>query len=157
MTRTFCLDANLSYKVAKALTDVEHPFVHVTNIPALGRAHVKGQQRAEDEEIAKWCAVTETTLVTIDTDFRGRWLRSGALERCGVEVIVFKRDLIGLDEQHRVVTASIPGWHDTLGSRPYTHRVWEQNPNRKTPDLLTGPKPRKRRKSTKAATVARNV
>lgn len=138
MSRSFCLDANLSYRVSKALLIVEHAVSHVSQIPALGLAHVRGQQRAEDEEIARWCAQTETVLVTIDSDFQSRWVRSGALQRAGVEVIVFTKDLKGLSEQHRVVTACIPRWCQVLGRDAYAHRVWLQHPRRTTPVLHTG-------------------
>lgn len=141
------LDANLSYRVAEALRLVGHSVRHVSEVPSLGKGAVKGQQPAEDEDIAKWCGQTETVLVTIDSDFQTRWVRSGALKRAGVEVIVFPHDLPGLDEQHRIVTACLPGWQRMLGRDAYGHRVWRHNPPRKDPELMIGKKrrPRSRR------------
>lgn len=156
MARTFCLDANLSFRVAKALAIIEHPVIHVASIPGLGTSTVPGQQNAEDEDIAKWCATTETTLVTADEDFRGRWVRSGALMRHGTEVIVFKKQLVGLDVQHRIITVCLPGWHQRLDPQAYAHRVWEQDPGRKTLEQMTGRKPRKSRKGSRRPPVRVN-
>jgi hypothetical protein len=102
-----------------------------------------GRCRTSDEEIAKWCGLTSTVLVTIDTDFRTRWVRSGELEANGVEVIVFAEDLKGLDEQHSRVTRHHPYWQAELQRQPYAHRVWVQN-RPLHPSLLMGKKARRR-------------
>ncbi|MGQ0431751.1 MAG: DUF5615 family PIN-like protein [Microthrixaceae bacterium] len=141
----FCLDANLSVNVAEALRMVDHDVQHVSEITALGVGRVRGQQPAEDPDIADYCARTETVLVTIDGDFRGRWAKSGALARAGAEVIVFTKDLVGLREQHQIVTQCLPGWYVDLGSQPYAHRIWDQYPGRRHPDLRVG----KRQKRSK--------
>lgn len=151
----FCLDANLSVKVAQALRTVDHDVQHVSEIAALGVGRVRGQQPAEDPDIADYCARTETVLVTIDSDFRGRWVKSGTLSRAGVEVIVFTKDLKGLPEQHRIVTGCLPGWYQDLGRQPYAHRIWDQYPNRKHPELRVG-KTRKPRKGRSRPPVRTN-
>lgn len=142
----FCLDANISYKVAQALATVELPFTHVALEPSLGTGRVRGQQPASDKDIAEFCAKTEHVLVTIDSDFRGSWERSGVLARAGVEVIVFTTDLVRLEEQHRVVTACLPGWRRELEAiTPYGYRRWNQDPRRRSPVLSVGKRKRRTR------------
>jgi hypothetical protein len=99
--------------VAEALAIVRLPFVHVSRVPSMGSA-VVGRSPTPDEVIAKWCAATGRVLVTCDEDFRGRWVRSGLLCKHGVEVIVFEKELAGLEEQHHRVTMHYPWWQLTL-------------------------------------------
>lgn len=115
--------------MADALRLVEWNICHVCALPG-NTATVPGQCNIADERIAEWCAATERVLVTIDSDFRERWVRSGLLAQHGVETIVFTKDLIGLQEQHRRVTLSLPFWEEALGGSPYGHQVWEQGPHR---------------------------
>ncbi len=112
--------------MAEALALVEHPFVHVSEVlpsPSLP----SGQAGASDEEIAAWCADDVSVLVTTDSDFKGRWIRSGLLARHGVEVIVFNRDIPGLGNQHLRITTHLPAWQSELERQPYAYRVWVQN------------------------------
>lgn len=140
----YCLDAQLSYRVAKALQLVGWPVVHVSEVPELQQADtVAGQCRAEDPDIAAWCARQGRTLITSDEDFRGRWVRSGELEKHGVEVIVFERELAGLQKQHERITAQMPVWGRTLGPYPPGHRVWVQGEKRQ-PRLQEGLRRRRR-------------
>jgi hypothetical protein len=135
--RSFCLDANLSYKVGDALALVELPITHVYRaLPAQAGARV-GQCNASDADISAWCARTEHVLVTSDREFYGRWIRSGMLAEHGVEVIVFSELIPGLAEQHRRVTKHLPAWISVLGVNPYAHRVWVQTA-RQNPDILQG-------------------
>jgi hypothetical protein len=122
--------------VAKALALVEHPIMHVTELPG-HPSNVVGQSPVPDDEIARFCGRTAHVLVTIDRDFQGRWIRSGLLKEHGVEVIAFDRDIKGLDEQHRRITEHLRYWHAELGKLPYGHRIWLQT-TRRHPVLLEG-------------------
>lgn len=113
------------------------PVTHVVRALPAYAGPVEGQSRAPDEVIAPWCARTEHVLVTIDEDFKGRWIRSGLLAEHGVEVIVFDRDIIGLAEQHHRITMHLPHWQDELSGAPYAHRVWLQT-RKQRPQLLIG-------------------
>ena len=107
---------------------MEHPVRHVHEaVPA--PTGVKGQTEAEDPDIASWCASHRYVLVTADSDFKGRWLRSGLLGERGVEVIVFSRDLEGLHVQHSLITKFLPKWQAELGLQEYGYRVWDQSLN----------------------------
>ncbi len=66
--------------------------------------------------------------MTIDSDFRDRWVKLGVLAKCKVETIVFTSDLSGVREQHRRLTVALPRWEETLAATPYGHQVWEQGP-----------------------------
>jgi Domain of unknown function (DUF5615) len=123
------LDANLSYRVAAALATVHLPFIHVSRVPGM-ESDVVGRSPTPDEVIAKWCATAKRVLVTCDEDFRGRWVRSGLLKKHGVEVIVFEKELAGLDEQHHRITMHYPWWQSTLGKHKPAHRVWLQGSRR---------------------------
>lgn len=155
MRRGFCLDANLSYRIAQALQLVEQPVMHVWDALPHRQTGTPGQSRATDEEIARWCAQTEHVLVTVDEDFRGRWVRSGVLAAEGVEVIVFNRPPIGLDEQHLEVTRHLPYWKSTLEKSPYQHRVWAQG-STLGPRLLQGRNRRKRSRGRSSGSVRRS-
>lgn len=122
---TFCLDANLSYKIAEAMKLIELPIIHVSRIPGF-RGAVTGQSPVEDEVIAKWCATTKTVLVTQDEDFTTRWVRSGLLAQHGAEVIVYGYELLGLEVQHRTMVTHYPLWVARLEPLDYRHRVWQQ-------------------------------
>ncbi len=113
-----------------ALDTVEQPVTHVTQLCPEYTTSTPGQNRAPDELIAERCADGQIVLVTVDSDFRGRWLRTGVLANHGVEVIVFTKDLEGLDQQHQVVTRWLPNWKSELGKKPYGYRVWDQPVNR---------------------------
>lgn len=113
-----------------ALATVEEPFTHVTELCPEYTTGTPGQNRAPDELIAERCSDGGIVLVTVDSDFRGRWLRTGVLGNHGVEVIVFTRDIEGLDEQHRLVTRWLPRWKTELGKHRYGYRVWDQPHNR---------------------------
>lgn len=127
--------------MADALALVEHRVMHVCTLPG-NTAATPGCCDIADEEIAEWCAREKQTLVTIDEDFRGRWVRTGLLKKFGVEVIVFDKDVKGLDEQHRRITLHLPYWHLALGPGPYAYRVWTQT-HKNAPSLTDGAKPPK--------------
>ena len=118
--------------MADALASVGEPVIHVSKVPGF-EGDVAGQSPADDETIAKWCAATGRVLVTCDEDFRGRWVRSGLLERHGVEVIVFDEELAGLRAQHREITRHLPHWQQELGLHQPGHRVWLQSRHRNAP------------------------
>ncbi len=101
------------------------PICHVKDHPD-NTAIVYGWCDVDDREIARWCAEHGLTLVTTDSDFTTRWVKSGVLAAHGVEVIVFTQDLNGLREQHVRVGKHLPHWIETLGHYPYGYRVWEQ-------------------------------
>jgi predicted nuclease of predicted toxin-antitoxin system len=117
--------------------------LHVWEAMPSKRGRLKGQCNATDEEIAKFCATTEYVLVTTDSDFNGRWVRSGLLREHNVEVIVFVTELPGLAEQHRRITSHLPHWEQELSRQPYGFRVWEQD-RRLKPTLRIGQARRKR-------------
>jgi len=94
----FLLDANLSYRVADELEAEGLHVRHVSKVPGL-MGPSSGQSRARDEEIAEWCGINDYVLITCDSDFRGRLVRSGALETANAEVIVFTHELAGLHNQ----------------------------------------------------------
>jgi hypothetical protein len=89
-------------------------------------------------------------LVTIDSagfSFNGRWVRTGLLARHGVEVIVFDRDIKGITEQHRRLTAHLPYWQSELERQPYGYRVWHQGKPLK-PNMSVGQRRRQRSRSS---------
>jgi len=92
-----------SYKVAGALKLVEHPVIHVNDVLESGTLTF-GQNDTPDEIIAEWCGPSQHVLVTVDADFRGRWLRSGLLAAHRVEVVVFSSDVPGLANQHATIS-----------------------------------------------------
>ena len=99
-----------SYKVAGALKLVEHPVIHVNDVLESGTLTF-GQNDTPDEIIAEWCGPSQHVLVTVDADFRGRWLRSGLLAAHRVEVVVFSSDVPGLANQHATIsTRQSPGY-----------------------------------------------
>ena len=122
---------------------VEYPITHVVDALPQYRGPLAGQSQATDAEIAQWCGQTEHVLVTIDTDFSGRWVRSGLLAVHGVEVIVFDRDIPGLRNQHARITRHFDAWQDALRRQPYLHRVWIQG-KRIEPVLNAGSSTRRR-------------
>jgi hypothetical protein len=139
--------------VAEALALVGLPVVHVvTALPAYA-GPAAGNSRAPDDKIAEWCAQTEHVLITTDQEFQGRWIRSGMLAKHGAEVIVFDRQLVGLQEQHRRVTIQLPIWQAELGKQAYAHRVWEQS-HRQLPMLRIGKKLRPRTRVAKTKKTA---
>ena len=123
--RKFCLDANLSYNVARALREVGYSVAHVAEVfPHPTRA---GQCNATDEDLAVWAAENEHVLVTLDEDFTGKWARLGVLRDSGVETIVFDHDIAGAPEQLRVIINAIESWSSALATSPYQHRIWTQS------------------------------
>ena len=126
--------------------------LHVWEAMPSKRGRLKGQCNAADEEIAKFCATAEYVLVTTDTDFNGRWVRSGLLKEHNVEVIVFITELPGLTEQHRRITAHLPYWEQELSRLPYGFRVWEQD-RRLKPTLRVGQGRRQKTRSSRTPKV----
>jgi hypothetical protein len=112
--------------VADALNSVGYPLTHVNNAFPQNVGRRPGQNRTPDEEIARWCAQTETVLIATDEDFRGKWVRLGVLANAGVEVIVFDHDLEGLRVQHERITKHFSVWEQELARQPYGYRVWRQ-------------------------------
>lgn len=121
----FCLDENLSYRVADALQIVGVHILHVSKVPGLA-GQITGHSGADDPTVARWCATTSHILITCDSDFRARWVRTGLLAKEGAEVIVFKWQVSGLQEQHREITTRLPSWTDSLTRVQRGHRVWIQ-------------------------------
>ncbi len=125
----FCLDENLSYRVAEALSIVGAPFIHISKVPGL-EGKQQGRSGADDETVARWCEAKNRVLVTCDSDFRGRWVRSSLLAQVGVELIVFNWQVRGLQEQHRQITRRYNSWINQLSAHPQGHRVWLQRKGR---------------------------
>jgi len=128
---------------------VEHSITHVYRALPAYAGPIVGQCQAPDPVISDWCAKTENVLVTSDTEFHGRWVRSGLLSQHGVEVIVFAEQIPGLQEQHRRVTRHLPAWMSTLGVNPYGYRVWVQT-TRLNPAILQGKRKAKMARAQKA-------
>lgn len=124
--RTFCLDSCLSYRVAEALIIVDYAVTSVANEFPHPRGNPGGATGISDEEIAARCALSELVLVTVDDDFATKWVKSHLLAEQGLEVIVFSRQIEGLQEQHRRITSHYPDWQTKLDEHPYGYRVWEQ-------------------------------
>ena len=102
------------------------PVSHIMHHP-MNTAPVFGHCNVEDPDVARWVANQRMVLVTIDSGFQTRWVKSGVLERHGVEVIVFTKDLKGPREQHERITKHLPHWVTDLGQYAYGYRVWEQS------------------------------
>ena len=148
--------------MAQALATVELPFMHVTDALPAPPGTPRGRLPRPDSDVAKWCGQAGRVLVTIDTDFYTRWIKSGLLAQHGVEVIVFTEDLKGLEHQHARVTKHYPWWQKELGAQPYMHRVWVQT-SKLAPGLMQGRRARRRsrhpnapaRPSARSSTAAR--
>ena len=108
---------------------VEEPFTHVVDVFPEDVV-IPGQNKAADGKIAEWCAENQRVLVTVDSDFSGRWLRTGLLAQHGVEVIVFMKDIEGLSLQYQLIAKHLPMWQALLRPKPYGYRVWDQPLNR---------------------------
>lgn len=121
----FCLDANLSYRVADAIDLNVADIIHVSRIDELSIS-ASGSSNASDDEIAAWCATNERVLVTCDDDFRGRNARTTGLTSLGLEVIVFVAQLAGLRNQIESISRWVPAWEKQLAPMPYGARVWIQ-------------------------------
>ena len=121
----FCLDANLSFRVAEAIDPNVADVIHVSRVAALA-ATARGRSDASDEDVARWCAAHERVLVTCDDDFRGRSARTAGLTELGLEVIVFVAELRGLHNQIDTISRRVTAWQDQLGVSPYGPRAWIQ-------------------------------
>ena len=121
----FCLDANLSYRVAAAVDPSTANVIHISQVAGLSVDAI-GRSDAPDESVARWCAANEVVLVTCDDDFRGRAPRASELTRCGAEVIVFSYQVTGLQNQVDTIARRIASWKQTLEALPYGERVWIQ-------------------------------
>ena len=121
----FCLDANLSFRVAEAIDPNVADVIHVSRITALASA-ARGRSDASDEDVARWCATHERVLVTCDDDFRGRTARTAGLTELGLEVIVFVAQMRGLRNQTDTISRRVNAWQDQLGALPYGPRAWVQ-------------------------------
>ena len=130
----------MSYLIARALAVVDYPISHVYDVAEFEqyRTPILGQCRAPDELIAEYCGTNEIVLVSIDSEFRGKWVRSGVLRKENVEVIVYP-DLIGLRTQVERVVLCYPHWQAALTQRPYGFRVWTygKQANQRVPVLDT--------------------
>ncbi|HXH58934.1 DUF5615 family PIN-like protein [Iamia sp.] len=145
--RRYCLDANLSYRVARALDLVEWPMVHVADVEELTSEGLRtGQCDADDPAIASWCAANGRVLVTLDDDFKVRRARGRSLVAQGAEVILIEYDLSGRpSRQHSEITRLLPHWDRELGRTAYGPRLWLQSKARNAPVLTAGrPKPSRR-------------
>lgn len=121
----FCLDANLSFRVAEASDPNVADVIHVSRVAALASA-ARGRSDASDEDVARWCVASERVLVTCDDDFRGRSARTAELTELGLEVIVFVVQLRGLDNQVDTIFRRVTTWQHQLDALPYGPRAWGQ-------------------------------
>lgn len=117
----------LSYQVAEALAPF-WPIQHVVGHPD-NTAPVHGQCNVPDEVIAPWASEQRLVVVTIDTDFKARWVKTKLLQNHGVEVIVFTTDLKGPRVQHGRITKHLPYWITDLGRYEYGYRIWDHTEN----------------------------
>lgn len=136
--RSFCLDADLSYRVADALA----PFWSICHISAHPEnpSTTVGQCSLGDDALAPWIAENKLVYVTIDSGFSGRWVKSGLLSDHGIEAIVFTRDIKGDREQMSRITRHLPNWQEALADYDYGFRVWEQSEHRRLPWIRHGNK-----------------
>ncbi len=126
--------------MANALAAVEYDIVHVVGHPE--NTHPReGNCNVPDPRIAQWCGEQQRVLVTLDHDFRTKWLKGKVLADAGAEVIVFSKDIKGLTAQHLRVTKHISHWISDLGAGSYEHRVWMQT-TKEHPTQVAGPKPK---------------
>ena len=121
----FCLDANLSFRVAEAIDPSIADVIHVSRIAALAST-ARGRSDASDEDVARWCAANERVLVTCDDDFRGRNARTTGLTETGLEVIVLVAQLRGLQNQIDTISRRVTAWQRHLDAMPYGPRAWVQ-------------------------------
>ncbi|MDE0162660.1 MAG: DUF5615 family PIN-like protein [Acidimicrobiaceae bacterium] len=121
----FCLDANLSFRVAEAIDPNVADVIHVSRVAALASS-ARGRSDASDEDVARWCAANERVLVTCDDDFRGRRARTSGLTELGLEVIMFVAQLRGLQYQIDTIARRVTAWQDHLGVLLYGPRTWIQ-------------------------------
>lgn len=151
-SRRYCLDANLSYRLAEALSLVGWPVEHVSSVPGLGTDGLApGRCDAEDPEIGRWCRDTNTVLVTFDDDFKVRRARAWSLTDGGAEVILFEYALPGLREPHAQLTRLLPAWDRELGRFDYGPRLWSQVRNRTKPVLVQRAAGAKKRRGNRPA------
>jgi hypothetical protein len=130
--RSFCLDANLSFRAADALKAVGLPFVHVSE--HFPHKSIPGRCGASDETLIEWAGKTETVLVTADDDFQGIWLRQGTMSQFGTEVIVFDFMPSGPIGHLQHIIRNYERWMSELERQPY------QQPERKELLLKQGKK-----------------
>ena len=114
------------------------PVQHIRTHPE-NTSDVEGQCNVVDERVAPWCAENGLVLVTIDSGFQARWVKTGLLAQNGLEVIVFSQDLKGPREQHSRISRHLPHWIETLNEYDYGYRVWSQGPQNK-PEIRIGGK-----------------
>lgn len=145
----YCLDANLSHKVAIALRTVEWNVIHVSDVPTLNPEppRFEGQCQASDKEIVEWCTADGRIVVTQDNDFTGRGVEAEAFRANGLEVIWYSEQIEGLAEQHRRITHDITGWERRLNEVGPGARVWIQYKKRNDPVLRDGKRKKPRRGS----------
>jgi predicted nuclease of predicted toxin-antitoxin system len=82
-------------------------------------------RKAEDKEIAEWCAQHRHILVTCDTDFRSKEIREGILKENSIDVIWFLKQPKDFQEQARMIPHHYPAWVEKLRSSPPGYQ-WEQ-------------------------------
>ena len=144
--RRYCLDANISYRVAEALSLVTWPVTHVSLVEELGSDDLLlGRSDATDADIGRWCRETRTVLITLDDDFKARRARAWTIAGEGAEVVLFEYALAGVRQPHAEFTRLLPVWERELGRYGYGPRLWRQVKNRNKPVLeqrAAGPRKR---------------
>lgn len=130
--RRYCLDANISYRVADALSLVTWPVTHVSLVEELGSDDfLPGRSDATDADIGRWCGETRTVLITLDDDFNARRARAWTMADEGAEVVLLEYDVRGVRQPHAEITRLLPVWERELGRYEYGPRLWRQTRNRK--------------------------
>ena len=103
MSLRLLLDANLSRRLTRDLSEAGHDVVHVGDVDLL---------HASDDEIFDWCAPRDRVVVTADTDFPMLL----ALRRAESPSVVLLRDVADLPpEAHAaLLIANLPNVEETL-------------------------------------------
>lgn len=120
----FLLDACLSYRVGKAFECVQEPFLHACQVPGWADEHNPGWCRVKDPVIAEHCGTYKLTLITFDTDFKTKWLRSGILAKTGAEAVWIDRQIPRPGRQLEFLMAHRQKLESALSQRPYAGQAW---------------------------------
>lgn len=113
-----------------ALVVAEYPFEHVSLVRELGiwDPGAERGRKARDEEIVPWCQRHNFIVVTCDDDFRSSEMRQELLEKSQVEVIWFRKQPSGPQQQLEQIVKHYPNWKEQLGREARAYRQWMQPP-----------------------------